>query len=74
MMIKRILSGVSGVALAFAITTAAQASEFGNADEAKAMLDKAAVAVKADKNKALKCSIPAKADFLTGIFTRSAFW
>ena len=40
-MIKHILGGVSGVALAFAITTAAQAAEFGSADEAKAMLYKA---------------------------------
>lgn len=63
-MIKHILGGVSGVALAFAITTAAQASEFGSADEAKAMLDKAVVAVKADKDKALEMFNTGQGGFL----------
>src|SRR3954447_20401408 len=39
--------------LLFAFPEATWASEFGKAEEAKAMLDKAVAAVKADKTKAL---------------------
>ena len=46
------LRGIIGLAAALA-ATAALATEFGTATEAKAMLDKAAAAVKADKAAAL---------------------
>lgn len=50
-MLRRILVGASAaVAL---LSTSAIAAEFGTAAEAKAMLDKAVAAVKADKAKAL---------------------
>jgi signal transduction histidine kinase len=44
---------LAGTSLALAFVGAALAAEYGSAAEAKAMLDKAVVAVKADKTKAL---------------------
>ncbi len=49
-----IRSFVLGVAALTAVSTAALAGEFGTSAEAKAMLEKAVAAVKADKAKALE--------------------
>ena len=48
-----IVGAVSAVALTFLASAFAQQDRFGTATEAKAMLEKAVVAVKADKAKAL---------------------
>jgi signal transduction histidine kinase len=53
-MFRRTLFGATAaLALALAAPAMAQKAQFGTADEAKAMLDKAVAAVKADKAKAL---------------------
>ena len=52
-----IKTGLATAALVVFGAFAAHAGEFGTADEAKAMLDKAAAAVKADKAKALAAFI-----------------
>jgi hypothetical protein len=48
-----IIAATSAAVLAVPLTSFAQQGQFGNADEAKAMLAKAVAAVKADKAKAL---------------------
>ena len=52
-MFKTIISAACAVTLCASATLALAAGEFGTAAEARAMLDKAVVAVKADKAKAL---------------------
>jgi hypothetical protein len=53
-MLRTLMIGtVSAVAVTFSAAAFAQQANFGTADEAKAMLEKAVVAVKADKVKAL---------------------
>src|SRR4029450_8099312 len=53
-MIHRIMIGtVSTAVLTFSAATLAQQGQFGNAQEARAMLNKAVAAVKADRTKAL---------------------
>ena len=49
-----------------------QGAEYGTADEAKAMLERAIAAVKEDKAKALTLSIRVKADLRTATFMCSA--
>ena len=51
-MLRKLLLGAMGAAL-FLASGAASAGDYGTANEAKAMLAKAAAAVKADKSKAL---------------------
>jgi len=53
-MTRRLMIGaVSAAALTFSTVVFAQQSQFGTAQEAKAMLDKAVAAVKANKNAAI---------------------
>jgi signal transduction histidine kinase len=52
-MLRRVLIGAAAMA-ALVVSTASFAGDFGTADEAKAMLEKAVAAVKADKAKALE--------------------
>lgn len=53
-MLRRLFLTLGTIALLlFAFPEASRASEFGTAEEAKAMLDKAVAAVKEDKPKAL---------------------
>jgi len=53
-MIRKLMIGVaSSAALTLSATAFAQQSQFGTAQEARTMLDKAVAAVKADKTKAL---------------------
>jgi signal transduction histidine kinase len=54
---------LAGASLALALVGTAAAAEYGTAAEAKAMLDKAAAAVKADKAKALADFNGGKAGF-----------
>ena len=53
MLRKLITGGVVALAVSFAGAALAQKAQFGSADEAKAMFDKAVAAIKADKAKAL---------------------
>jgi len=50
---KTLLAAIAAAALATAVPVQAQQNQFGTAAEARAMLDKAVAAVKADKGKAL---------------------
>ena len=50
---KTLLAAVAAAALATVVPVQAQQGQFGTAAEARAMLDKAAAAVRADKTKAL---------------------
>ena len=50
---KTLLAAVAAAALAVTVPALAQQGQFGTAAEARAMLDKAAAAVRADKSKAL---------------------
>jgi Single Cache domain 2 len=54
MMRRLIIAALSAATVAFATAAVAQQASFGTAAEAKAMLEKAIVAVKADKGKALE--------------------
>jgi hypothetical protein len=47
-------------------------AKFGTANEAKAMLEKAVAAIKADKAKALDMFLKGEGRFKAAIFTRSA--
>jgi hypothetical protein len=70
----RNLAFVFGYALVLVLFTAASvpAAQFGTAEEAKAMLEKAVAAVKEDRRKHLICSTRARAGSRTEIFMCSA--
>lgn len=72
-MLRKLVIGLSAVSLAFSATALAQQSASGGtAAEAKAMLERAAAAVRADKAKALDMSSRARAASGTATFIRSA--
>ncbi len=61
------------VAIVLVVTAGlASAGEFGTRDEAKAMLDRAVVMLKTDKNRALDLFTAGTGGFSTAIFTSSA--
>ncbi len=62
-MMLKMLTAVTTLLIAAVVGTLAMASEFGTADEAKAMLEKAVAAVKADKEAALKMFIAGEGGF-----------
>ena len=61
MLRKLVLAGIYAVALSTAAS--AQTAQSGTAEEARAMLEKAVVAVKADKTKALDMFNKGEGDF-----------
>ena len=69
----RSVAFVAGYTVLFLLTAfPVPAAQFGNAEEAKAMLERAVAAVKEDKAKALDMSTRAKGAPMTVIFICSA--